>query len=587
MKSKKNILMVIMIVLTALVFSACSDNITDDVLNLSAPENLIIKNGVMYFDNVKNADDYQVEINGEVFYTGGPNKMKGFAPNEEYVVRARALNIWTLSDWSEPFTFSILETPQNFVYFKGEFYWSEVPGASSYTIRVDGVEYDMKNSSIEEFTFSKHGSKSVQVKAVGNGVDVFDSLYSVPISVEVEEILWADVEETTPLGNGSSARPYQITSVENFKWIIESNNNYSKQFLNDSFIQVENIDFKYISGYEPIGTLEQPFYGKYDGDGYIIENLNIEGEEAGIFNYVGDSGKVINVVKNDGHVEGRNKAGGIVATNFGTIMNCVNTGGVEAGLAGGIVGENMDGKIVLNCDNFGSILGDDVGGIVGMNWNGSINSSLNYGSVSGINRSGGIVSLNGGTIINCQNQGNVSGGIVGGLAGENKNVIQTSMNLGSVEAVKYGGGLVGVNEGDVVFAYNTGSVFTNNTSSDSKIYIGGLVGKFDDGTLKGVFNTVPMSNEQINNMKVGGAVGYYRSGHLNYVFYNEIDLMPIGNESNYIGNLMSMNEADFTSKQFVEGLIDLKDYTDNVISNGPLWYVENKPYPQLYWEKNN
>ena len=104
--------------------------------------------------------------------------------------------------------------------------------------------------------------------------------------------------------------------------------------------------------------------------------------------------------------------------------------------------------------------------------------------------------------------------------------------------------------------------------------------------MKGVYDTTVMINNPLNNMKIGGIVGYYRSGHFDHVYYNEVNLVPIGNTTEYIGEIFGMQETGYNNAAFAKELIKLKNSGDNIISNGALWYLGDLPYPQLYWEKN-
>ncbi|MEG1805565.1 MAG: hypothetical protein RR327_04130, partial [Clostridia bacterium] len=340
------------------IFVGCSDDGFELTRPVSTPKNIQLKDGMFIWDNVKNADEYEIEINDEKF-TSIASEFSGFAPLEQYTVRVRAKNLWSASEWSPYISFKIVATPTNLIYVDGRFIWDEVEGADYYVVQVDGVEYKLPKSNKANFYFSDSGIKKAKIKAVGNNLDYFDSKYSNEITVRIEPILWSKIKTVQPLGDGSNLLPFQIANVSNLKWIVETNNYNALAFRNKKIVQTNDIDCRYIQGFEPIGTLEQQFIGEYDAKNFSIRYLNIEADNAGIFGYVGLNGKVLNLVKDSGKSLGVARAGGIVANNYGAVMNCVNTGYVKASVAGGIVGENTDSRIVINSTNEGEVVGSD------------------------------------------------------------------------------------------------------------------------------------------------------------------------------------------------------------------------------------
>ncbi|MCC5916569.1 MAG: T9SS type A sorting domain-containing protein [Cryomorphaceae bacterium] len=100
-----------------------------------------------------------------------------------------------------------------------------------------------------------------------------------------------------PSGNGSSATPYQIATIENLVWLADNSSTWS---VNTYFIQTSDINLDGCEqwdngkGWKPIGNYTDAFRGRYDGGGHTISNLNIErqttsdgGHGVGLFGVVG------------------------------------------------------------------------------------------------------------------------------------------------------------------------------------------------------------------------------------------------------------------------------------------------------------
>ena len=159
----------------------------------------------------------------------------------------------------------------------------------------------------------------------------------------------------------------------------------------------------------------------------------------------------------------------------GTVQN-LGVDGTVNGIyyVGGVVGRN-DGTIT-NCYNTGDVSGGSeglfAGGVVGDNSNGTVTNCRNTGTVSGSCYVGGVVGFNyNGTVTNCYNTGDVSGdGYVGGVVGTNYGTVTNCCNTGDVSGSIYVGGVVGENDGGLTNCYNTGTV----SGSD---YVGGVAGR--------------------------------------------------------------------------------------------------------------
>ena len=216
--------------------------------------------------------------------------------------------------------------------------------------------------------------------------------------------------------------------------------------------------------------------------------------------------------------------GGLVGRNAGLIIDSHATGDVSgARWVGGLVGSN-DGAGGINrisgSTAAGAVTatGNLVGGLVGES-SGPIINSRATGTVSGLNRIGGLVGSNNGAGGVNRISGSTAAGavtatgyLVGGLAGWNNGPISSSHATGDVRGVQSVGGLVGSNSGaggvnrlsgstagGAVTAtgnnagglngWNNGPISSSHATGDVKGvgYVGGLVGSnYDDDAWKGL-----------------------------------------------------------------------------------------------------
>ena len=148
------------------------------------------------------------------------------------------------------------------------------------------------------------------------------------------------------------------------------------------------------------------FAGTLDGDRHIVSGLK---STEGLVSCLSSAGTVKNLTV-IGTVSGSSHVGGIAATSYGAVENCLFDGTVttSSGSAsvGGIVGRAQKGNRIVNCVNTGDI----------KNTCAYYNSALNIG---------GIVGYTYGTVENCYSTGNVSARTdrgtnkgIGGIAGQ-------------------------------------------------------------------------------------------------------------------------------------------------------------------------
>ncbi|MCL2761809.1 MAG: InlB B-repeat-containing protein [Treponema sp.] len=161
------------------------------------------------------------------------------------------------------------------------------------------------------------------------------------------------------------------------------------------------------------GGNTNPFVGNYNGDGFLIININWTSDSSlndlSLFGTIGTAGVVTNIIADSPRITGRDRLGVIASVNNGTIRRSVaNNSNVNGGNSiGGIAGENAG--LIENCYTTGVVFGHGaaaegmrVGGIVGLN-TGEVRSCYSTSTITGDSFVGGIVGQNntGATVINC------------------------------------------------------------------------------------------------------------------------------------------------------------------------------------------
>lgn len=307
------------------------------------------------------------------------------------------------------------------------------------------------------------------------------------------------VTDTTPgelIGNGDETSPYLIESIEDLVYFANSVSNGNK--YESKYIKLVNdldftSDYSYIEpyrenylnysgklktaltsgeGFKTIGSIENRFYGNFDGNNKKIYGLYINKTGENSFHlgfFAGNFGIIKNLTMVDSNIYGNSVQnpviGNISSTNSGKIKNCNSSGSITGigntwVIAGGITGilesngiiENCSNSTNVNSKNIGIESGDAVcGGIVGQSSSGSqyIKGCVNKGKleVSCNNfdmHIGGIIGYSRNEIIDCYNLSNIevtTNNIIhcGGITGYNdQNKISNCYNKGNLKIVNNG-----------------------------------------------------------------------------------------------------------------------------------------------------
>lgn len=131
-----------------------------------------------------------------------------------------------------------------------------------------------------------------------------------------------------------------------------------------TFFMTRDIDMSVVysadsgKSWTPIGNVNEPFQGTFDGQGYTVKYIYIDTaqDDQGLFGHV-NRGALIKNLGISGLVNAGTNAGSIVGDfNFSTIVNCWSSCSVTStgSNAGGIVGGANMGSIV-NCASYGPV----------------------------------------------------------------------------------------------------------------------------------------------------------------------------------------------------------------------------------------
>ena len=215
---------------------------------------------------------------------------------------------------------------------------------------------------------------------------------------------WNGTAKTAPTQDESGV--YLIGTAAELAWFADAVNGGQKA-INGKLTANINLNDKTWTAFGKYDyKLEgkSGFAGTLDGDRHIVSGLK---STEGLVSCLSSAGTVKNLTV-IGTVSGSSHVGGIAATSYGAVENCLFDGTVTSSSstsAGGIVGRALQGNRIVNCVNTGDI-------------------KNTYASYSSILNIGGIVGYTYGTVENCYSTGNVSAKAdrtnkgIGGIAGQ-------------------------------------------------------------------------------------------------------------------------------------------------------------------------
>jgi hypothetical protein len=309
-----------------------------------------------------------------------------------------------------------------------------------------------------------------------------------------------------PEGSGTLESPYLISDANELGVVYHYQSNVHYKLTSD--IDLFGINWSI----PPIPV----FNGTFDGAGYTISNLTIDGVVyLGLFGHILSNGQVMNLSMGNVNIFGNGYLGGLCGRNGGNISNCFATcsitGGDFSSSLGGLCGANNGA--IKDCNSTGSVASGNysecIGGLCGYNEGGDISNCFASVSVSGGDNSGllgGLCGWNDGMIINCCATGSVNGNYsdsLGGLCGYNSggtinNCYADGLVNGGVNSDNLGG-LCGYNSGGTINNCYAGGLVDGRRYSD---YLGGLC-----GSNSGSISTCYATGAVTGNDYLGGLCG--------------------------------------------------------------------------------
>lgn len=369
-----------------------------------------------------------------------------------------------------------------------------------------------------------------------------------------------EVKNIVDFGDGGTGHindPILISKAEDILK-IGTNDNY----LNLSYKLVNNIDLANIN-WEPIGTKEKPFTGNFDGDNYIISNLNVNDKEyGGLFGFTNGS-EIKNLYLYD-FIINSTHAGSLVANDSSSTIHdiYVNGGKLTGKLnSGGIIGKgeignyyNLVSNIDINASN------NFAGGIIAEMSHSKLNTSISYSTIK---------------LDNTFNVGGIAGSAIGCTLSDVScisNISGSSRNFGGIVSYFQGS----INNAFIINDYNL-------TSSNNNDLINKTI--FSTDSINNVyyvnnFNTLP--NLVLNNVH-----SYSKEELKNKDIYKGFDFENVWRETDEYPVLKFINDKFYEKLIFIEQSNYKVNYQNNIIYNVKT-YVNNDRYKLLFEQfKNN
>lgn len=361
------------------------------------------------------------------------------------------------------------------------------------------------------------------------------------------------------LAMGGADTPFQIAGAAQLAELAQYVNAGDATFVSAHYVMTDDVNLSAYGNWTPIGTINQPFAGVFDGQNHVVTGLKIDRNEfyQGLFGYVSGTddahkAQIKNVAVRDAQIRASTEVGAVVG-RYGQftqgfvepLENCAMIGGTIQGTSsmgqsscvGGIVGRAC-GEI-QRCYATGNIIGADnaieYGGIVGESFK-TVNACYSTGSLSGMGSYaddfGGIAGKARGAVTNCYATGNV---------------------IGTLNNARTFGGVVGCALGEVTNCYAAGTVKGWNL-------IGGIAGQaygdtYAHATISGcmALNTSVESNPFYSIGRVAGITGQESVLNDNYAWDGmrvNGQKIPEGQQSVENGTDLTYDDTNGLSRQF-------------------------------------
>ncbi|MBP3255330.1 MAG: MucBP domain-containing protein [Clostridia bacterium] len=364
---------------------------------------------------------------------------------------------------------------------------------------VNEAPYELNEIEIEDNYVEPVRENTVQIQyvedllAIDNEMIDNDNTYADTKFVLANDIDFSDEESYRDATSTTYGDINEDGEVSDIKTELTTGNGFKSIGL---YFYTEEWDYN-DQHYSRTESKFKPFSGTFDGNGHEIKNINQSGREyAGLFAMLKNA-----VVKN--------------LTISGTIV----TGGSDYSLAAGSIAAKAVNSISLeNCNNEASVNSNYAGGLIG-NVDGYALSSEETNALT----QSDILKIK-----NCKNSGTIDGINAGGIVGRFNN---SSSSIKMYESIF------------IEDCKNTGTI---NVKSGYNNYSGGIIGDFNDYTVKNL-QVINCSNTANT---FGGIMGnIYSEGGLQKVKFKNIK--NTGNVTFLIGKNMYMYNCEGTV-QFID-----------------------------------
>ena len=339
------------------------------------------------------------------------------------------------------------------------------------------------------------------------------------------------------LAMGGADTPFHIASAAQLAELAQYVNAGDATFVSAHYVLTDDVNLSAYGNWTPIGTINQPFAGVFDGQNHVVTGLKIDrsqGECQGLFGCVNSQdanrkAQVKNVIVKDAQIRTKSRSGAVVgfyggwASQMEPLENCAMVGGSIEGCVdragydqaadiGGVVGISY--ADVRFCYSTGTVIvpqsAYDIGGVAG--WvDGNVQSCYAAGSMDIFPYSryqifdiGGLVGGVDDDVSDCYSTVDVVGlgddtFTFGGVAGTVGGSVTRCFATGNVQAwMTVGGvaGLVGTRGGSLTDCVALNDAVSGTTSTSRRISRVGNVLKSEGGSESG--------NYAWSGMKVNG-----------------------------------------------------------------------------------
>lgn len=266
------------------------------------------------------------------------------------------------------------------------------------------------------------------------------------------------VAEGFARGKGTKLNPYVITTAAELAYFskeVNAGNSFEGEYIKlgaDIVINDTSVAhwFKNAAEFTPIGNIEAPFAGSFNGKGYKITGVYCDDptyEVSGLFGHV--LGGSISNLNAEVYIDSLVFGGGICGfLDEGVISNCHVSGFADGVYYAGLICGMNSGEITL-CSVNGKVYStDSAGGICGCNL-GDVTRSWSDAMILGSDfYFGGICGENFGNVSYCYNAGAVDGErCIGGICGWNSDgLITECYSVGEIQAFAYAASICGRND---------------------------------------------------------------------------------------------------------------------------------------------